>query len=565
MNNLFSDNKQSWLTWFLRGSLILLFLVLFAKLFEIQIIKGEYYRNLSDNNRIRKVIIPAPRGRILASGGEVLAGNEARKVSVKFTENGGFVLSDDLTAATDEEIVTDYQRYYPLNDKFSHALGYLARAGDADVGKINPYCPGKGTITSGQLIGKTGLEEQYECLLSGTPGEEIIEVDASGHQVRILGKRDPIPGRDLLTSIDYGLQIKLADLMAGSKGAAIVANTKNQILAFYSYPSFDPNIFITAASHDAGKTSANDEALLENSDKISSLLNNKDLPFFDRVIGGTFHPGSVFKPLVALAALEEGVIDKNFTYNDTGVITVNNYSYSNWYFTEYGRTEGPVGLVKAIARSTDTFFYTIGQMVGPDNIAKWAGYFGLDSKTGIDIPGEVKGLIPTTEWKKETKGEAWFLGNTYHMSIGQGDVAVTPIEINTYIAAIADNGNLCQPLFNKLVASKCKKVKVNQNSLNLVRQGMNAACSTGGTAFTFFDFPATHQGINVDCKTGTAEVSTDGTPHAWFTFIAPSDNPQIIATVLIEKGGQGSSVAGPIARSIADYYFQSFSSKPLTQ
>jgi len=171
----------------------------------------------------------------------------------------------------------------------------------------------------------------------------------------------------------------------GKKGAAIVTDTNGQILAFYSLPSYDPN-------------------LLE-----PRLLISPDLPFFNRVSSGTFHPGSVFKPLVAIAALEEGVIDKNYVYNDQGQITVNKFTYTNWYFTEFGRTEGNLGLVHALARSTDTFFYKIGEMVGPVNIAKWADVFDLDKKTGVDIPGEAKGLIPTPDWKVKTIHEAWFL------------------------------------------------------------------------------------------------------------------------------------------------------------
>lgn len=550
MHSLSSDNKQSWLSWFLRGLLILSFLILFAKLFEMQVIKGEYYRNISEENRIRRVTIPAKRGQILAKGGEVLAGNLEIKKKIEFTEEGGFTLSDDLTGSTDEEIVTDYKRYYPMGDKFSHSLGYLARVNEDQVGKINPKCPEKGPRASDLLVGKTGLEEAYDCYLSGIPGEEIIEVDASGNKIRLLGKKDPISGHDLQTSIDYGLQSKVADEMNGKKGAAIVSDTNGQILAIYSYPTFDPNIFL-ATSENSKKS---------NSEMISSLLSNQDLPFFNRVISGTFHPGSVFKPLVTLAALEEGAIDKNFTYNDQGVITVGTYSYANWYFTEYGRVEGNVNLVKAIARSTDTFFYTVGQMVGPEKIANWADIFGLNNKTGIDISGEVSGLIPTPEWKKAAKNESWFLGNTYHMSIGQGDVAVTPIEINTYISAVSSGGQLCQPRFNLNKNPICKKIKVSQNNLDLVKEGMKEACTSGGTAYTFFDFADKHNGINVACKTGTAEVSTDGEPHAWFTFFAPADKPQIVATVLIEKGGQGSSVAGPIARQIADYYFASFNS-----
>jgi len=541
MELLSSTKAQSWLSWFLRGILILLFLILIAKLIEVQIIKGSYYRSLSEENRIRQVIIPAPRGKILARGGEVLAGNTEIIKRVVFTDTG-FTLSEDLTGATDEEKVTDYKRYYPLEDKFSHPLGYLAQVGSEEIGKINASCPEKGPRQSNLLVGKTGLEEEYECLLSGTPGEKIIEVDATGKEIRILGKKDPIPGRDLQTTIDYGLQIEVANQMNSKEGAVIVTDSEGQIFAFYSYPTFDPNIFMNKG----------------NSDEISSLLNDPDLPFFNRVIGGTFHPGSVFKPITAIAALEEGSIDKDFTYNDQGVIKVNEYSYSNWYFTEYGATEGVINLSRAIARSTDTFFYTIGQMVGPEAIAKWADTFGLNKPTGIDIPGEVKGLIPTPEWKKSVKKESWFLGNTYHMSIGQGDISVTPAEINTYISAVASEGMLCTPRFDLYKNPSCQKIKVSQENLDLVKEGMREACSTGGTAFTFFDFSQKHGGVSVDCKTGTAEVETDGTPHAWFTVFAPAEKPQIIATILIEKGGQGSSVAGPIARSIMDYYFASF-------
>ena len=479
----------------------------------------------------------------MARDGQELATNVEIKKRIKFSNDGGFTISDDLTDATEEEFVTDYKRVYPLGDVFSHALGYLAKVGPDEVEKINPDCPEKGPRTSDMLTGKTGLEQSYECLLLGTPGEELVEVNTTGSQIRVLGRRDPIPGEDLKTTIDSGLQKVVAAGMDGKKGAVVVTDTEGQILAFYSYPGFDPNLFIDK----------------NNSTQISTLLKNPDLPFFDRVIGGTFHPGSVFKPLVALAALQEGLIDKNFQYNDQGVITVNDYSYTNWYFTEYGRTEGLVNLVKAIARSTDTFFYTIGQMVGPDNIANWAKQFGLDAKTGIDIPGEIAGLIPTPEWKKTTRNESWFLGNTYHMSIGQGDVSVTPIEINNYIEGIAADGKICKPTFNMGKDPDCRKVDLKKNNLDLVKSGMEAACNQGGTAFTFFDFSSKHNGIKVACKTGTAEVGTDGTPHAWFTFFAPLDNPGLVATVLIEKGGEGSSIAGPIAREIADYYFQAIS------
>ena len=538
MNSLASRDNESWLPWFLRGILILLFLILLGKMIEVQIIKGGYYRTLSEENRVRHIPIPASRGKILAKDGQALADNVAIKKWSKFNTGGSFSLTDDLTNAPPDEIVTDYKRIYPMGEAFAHASGYLAQVGEKEVGTVDPKCPEKGVRNSGMLIGVTGLEAEYECALRGVPGEELVEVNTSGKKIRSLAIKNPIPGSDIKTSIDFGLQQEVAGDM-DKKGAAVVTDSNGQILAFYSEPSFDPNLFIGQ----------------NNSTQISGLLKNPDLPLFDRVISGTFHPGSVFKPVVALAALEEGAIDKSFIFNDPGIITVNGFSYTNWYFTEYGRLEGQIGLTRAIARSTDTFFYKIGEKTGPNNIAKWADMFGLDKPTGIDIPGETKGLIPTPDWKQKVMKEAWFLGNTYNMSIGQGDVSVTPIELNTYISAIGGDGRFCTPSFLLLGSPICRQIDVSQNDIDLVKEGMTEACKEGGTAYTFFDFPAKHGGATVACKTGTAEVGTDGIPHAWFTLFTPSDKPKVVVTILFERGGQGSTVAGPVARKIVDYYY----------
>jgi len=539
MDALSQQSSQSWLTWFLRGLLIVGFLILFVKLFEIQIIKGDYYRILSQENRIRHIPIPAPRGQIFARGGEVLAGNIEIRKRIKFNKTGAPEITDDLIGATPEEIIKDYRRDYPLGSAFGHGTGYLAQTQANEVGTIDPNCPDKGPRILGDLIGKTGLEEEYQCELEGIPGEELIEVNTRGEKIRTLGTRAPIPGQNIKTTIDYGLQKEVAQDMQGNKGAAVITDPTGQILAFYSEPSFDSNLLVNKNDPKA----------------VSALLTDTDLPFFNRVVSGTFHPGSVFKPVVSLAALEEGAIDKNFLYNDTGVITVNKFTYSNWYFSEFGRTEGEIGLTRAIARSTDTFFYKVGELTGPDNIAKWADAFGLNKPTGIDIPGETYGLIPTTDWKKKEIKESWFLGDTYHMAIGQGYVAITPVEENTYITAIANGGKLCEPRFNQNIPVICKNTNVSQKNLDLVKIGMQEACQSGGTAYTFFDFPTKHNGQTIACKTGTAEVMSDGTPHAWFVLFTPIENPQLVATILVEHGGQGSQVAGPIARKIMDYYF----------
>ncbi len=494
METLATSHRDSWLPWFLRGILIFGFLIIIARLIEIQVIKGDYFRALSEENRIRRIPIRAARGTIFARGGETLVGNSSIK-----------------------------KRDYKLGPEFAHVSGYLGEVTADEAGKVDPSCPEKGPKKPSETVGRGGLEEQYNCILSGVDGEELIEVDTSGKKIRTLGKKDPIPGSNLKTTIDFSLQEKVAEALGDKKGAALAIDPLGEVLALYSSPSFDP-------------------------EKVASVLKDPDLPLFNRAIGGMFHPGSIFKPVVAAGALATGAIDANFLFTDPGVITVNKFSYTNWYFSQYGKTEGTIDLTRAITRSTDTFFYKVGEMMGPEAIADWAHKFGLGEITGIDIPGEVSGLVPTPEWKKKVKGESWFLGNTYHFSIGQGDIAVSPIQITSAIAGVASGGQLCRP--HLIIGdSQCKKINIKKENLELIKRGMIGACTPGGTGFTFFDFKP-----QVACKTGTAETSLEGPPHAWFVVFAPVDSPEIVMTVLVEKGGEGSKVAGPIARQILDYW-----------
>lgn len=491
MQTLATEKKGSWLSWFLRGLLILGTLVLIARLFELQIIKGNYYRKLSEGNRIERIKIPSKRGKILTRGGEVLNGPD-----------------------------------------FAHITGYIQETNKYEVGKIDPTCIEKGPKKLGQMVGRGGLEEYYNCSLSGVDGEELVEVDSLGNKIRSLGIREPISGNDLTTNIDYGLQKEIARSFDNIPGAAVATDKNGEVLALYSSPSYDPN-------------------------DIAKSLDDPRLPLFNRSIGGIYHPGSIFKPLISIAALEEGEIDKNYKFNDTGVVTVSTlygtYSYSNWYFTQYGGTEGEIDLTKALARSTDTFFYTIGELTGIDNLIEWMKKFGLTKLTDIDIPGEILSLVPSPDWKLKTKNEKWFLGNTYHFSIGQGDLALTPIGIHRANLVITSDGLLCSL---KIVGDTvCHKLKMKSENLDLVKKGMEMTCSTGGTGYTFFDFSEKHEGIDVACKTGTAETNDDGKTHAWFTLFSPIENPEIMLTVMVEEGGEGSKVAGPISREVLDYYF----------
>lgn len=516
------------------------FLILFGRLFDLQIVRGDYFRDLAEGNRIRRIPISAPRGQILARGGEVLVGN--KKVERKIIlGNDGFEKVD--AEEESDDTITEWERDYLLKDSLAHVTGYVGEISKEELGKIAGECPEKGPRRFGSITGRSGLEEIYDCKLKGIDGEELIEVDSLGRKIRTLGKKSAIPGEDIKVTIDLGLQTKVHELMKDKKGSVVITDSNGEVLALYSSPSYDPNIFVS------GERGA-----------INETLNNSNKPLLNRVIAGLFHPGSVYKPIVAIAALEEGKIDEDFRFTDKGEVTINtpygSFSYKNWYFTQYGGVEGEVDVTSAIARSTDTFFYNLGEITGVDKLVSWSNQFGLDKPTGVDLPGEVAGLIPSPEWKVRVKEERWFLGNTYHMSIGQGDIALTPIGVNTAIGAIANNGKLCSPhLIREESKSKCKSLDIKSENIDLVKKGMLGACSKGGTGFTFFDFKE-KSGVEVGCKTGTAEVEGNKDPHAWFVAFAPLNQPEIIATVLVENGGEGSRVAGPIAREIFNYWFK---------
>lgn len=558
METYISSKKETWLPWFARGLILLLFIILFARLIELQIIKGVYFKKLSEGNRVRKVTITAPRGKVLARGGETLISNKEIKKRVKFDAIEGYEKSEDISGAEAEEIITEWERYYLLSEEFAHIGGYVGEIDQEELGKVDPKCVDKGPRKLTSVVGRSGLEEYYNCKLTGIDGELLLEVDTTGKIIRLLGRRDPVPGQDLVTNIDYGLQRKLSKFVREKtgvpssllpspedvNGAGVVTDSNGGVLALFSYPSFDPNVFIK-------KNKQNE---------ISEVLNSARKPLFNRVIGGTYHPGSVYKPLVLLAALSEGVIDKDYTFVDEGMIEIKtlygDFSYSNWYFTQYGGVEGEIGARRALARSTDTFFYKVGELLGIEKLVLWSEKFGLNKKTNIDLIGETTGLVPNPNWKEKARGEKWFLGNTYHMAIGQGDLALTLLEINRMITAIANGGKLCDTkIFGE---TACEDLKLDKNYLSEVTAGMFDVCREGGTGFTFFDFlpKSVDEEKAVACKTGTAETVGNENSHAWFVAFSPTDFPEIVVTVLVENGGEGSKVAGPIAREIFDYWYE---------
>jgi len=520
--------------YFFLGLLVIGFLVLLGRLFELQIIFGTKNRALAEGNRIKREILPAPRGMIYDRNGKELVRNAPiyrKKVGEDCQEKTGecFVMISREEAlrmeakGETEGLRMDIGREYLYGETLAHVLGYL--------GEVNEDEVKKGFFKPGDLVGRMGVEEQYDPLLRGQDGGEVFEVDAQGNKIREIGKIEPISGKSLYLSIDAEISKVVYEALEKKPGAVVATEPQTgQILVLVSSPSFNPN------------------------DINSQSLSDKSLPFFNRAIGGVYPPGSTFKIATSVAGLEEGKIDSQTTWNDTGEIRVGDYSYKNWYFTQYGKTEGTINLVKAIQRSTDTFFYKVGEWVGPKKLSQWALAFGLGKKTGVDLPSEATGFVPTPEWKEKFKGERWFLGNTYHFAIGQGDLLATPLQINMMTEVIANNGRLCSPRVEKVDdkgKKACQDLKLKQTTINLVKEGMKGVCSPGGTAFPFFEFQP-----QVACKSGTAEfVNAEGKTHAWLTSFAPVDNPEIVATALLEGGGEGSYEAAPVVKKLMEAWF----------
>ena len=344
-------------------------------------------------------------------------------------------------------------------------------------------------------------------------------------------------GKTVTLSVDAYWQEKIYALLKGKKAVVIMSEPKTgKVLALVSSPGFDPNVF------------SDDQ---DNAKITSYLENQKELPLLNRAISGRYHPGSVFKIVMSTGAMEEGVITESSTYEDTGVLKVGIYNYTNWLWTMRGMTDGLLNITKAIARSNDIFFYKLGGDMGVDRIKKWAMHFGYGAKTGIELPHEQTGIVPDEKWKLEVKGEKWFLGNTYHYSIGQGDLDVTPLQVNQMTNVIANNGTLCSMSIIKDSKPVCRSLGIKNTTIQLVTTGMKQACKSGGTAWPLFNFKTL-----LACKTGTAEVG-DGSKdtHAWLTAFAPADNPQISITVMVERGGEGSDAAAPIVGDILKEWF----------
>lgn len=532
-------NRQTLFVFYL--VLAFVFFILVAKLFLLTIVDGEKNRILAEGNRIRLISIEAPRGEILDADGQMLA--ESWEVLKKKKGESEILIlkeqADELIRkglagegfeGDEGQILREIERRYSLSKASAHLLGYvsLVQADDLENSK---------NVSMGANVGRLGVEAVYESFLAGVDGKKLIEVSALGKKVSILGEQAPREGKSIQLSIKSDLQKRAYEALekgaqkANTKrGAVIISNPENgQIMALASVPSFDPT--------DVGKS-----------------VSDQDKPFLNRAILGTYPPGSVFKIVTAIAGLESGSVNKDTEIEDVGEFSIGEFKFPNWYFLSYGRKEGILKIDRAIARSNDIFFYRIAEKTGLDSIRAMASKFGYGQKTGIDLPDEAFGLVPSVEWKKSAQNEDWFLGDTMHLGIGQGSMIVTPVQVNVVTSFMA-SGKLMKPYIVTKIGDQPIEPKevsgmfVKKENFDLVREGMRQACAKGGTGWPFFEAKYT-----VGCKTGTAERGL-GDPHAWFTAFAPFDNPQVAITVIIEDGGEGSSVAGPVAKEILDYYF----------
>ena len=533
--------------------LTLIFFVFLLRLFQLTVVYGEKNRDLSLNNRVRVEKLEAKRGRILDRGGKVLAYSQDKYFLEKdgnvqeITQDQAVQLSKEGLAGEDfsgslGKVTKRVVRVYPYGEMTAHVLGYTSIAQEADISQNS-------SLTPGEFIGRLGLEETYDNVLRGQSGKKIVEVDSSGKIISIFGMIDAKSGQDITVNIDVDLQkaayeamtVQLSQVKEKS-GSLVVLDVENgEILTLLSFPSFDPA--------DIGKSVADD-----------------DKPLFDRAIGGQYAPGSVFKIVSSLAGLDSGKITKDTEIEDTGQFMLGGVKFANWYYLTYGSTDGILKLDRALARSNDIYFFKLGQEVGLEAIRKWALLMGFGQATGVDLPGESFGLVPDEKWKDANFSDSWYLGDTMHLSIGQGFAQATPIQVGVMTAYVANGGRKITPhLVSKVEGANGVQIET-QNSpnnclpdvetcpkaqdLDLVRSGMLQACQEKGTAWPFFK----EEKYKTACKTGTAEI-TQGNPHAWFTAYAPFDFPKLAIVVMIENGGEGSSVAAPVAKRVFDWYF----------
>ncbi|MBI2411059.1 MAG: penicillin-binding protein 2 [Candidatus Kerfeldbacteria bacterium] len=577
--------------------------IIIARVFFLQIVFGSDYRRTAEGNRIQTHVVKALRGVIYDAKGELLVKNipnfsltinaqqalnikkEAREQLANTLAHIAQLSPADIVNAFDQAkrsgqnvVLKDhipytdalqdmiaiqqlpaisvepfYSRQYLGGEPYAHLLGYTAKISETEYANLKD----NGYLLTDE-IGKSGVEKSYEQALRGKDGEQDIEVDFRGAQQSVVADVAPQSGDAVYLSIEPTLQrllyekIKTAvDEQHLPGGSAVAIDPRDgRVLALVSYPSYDNNTFAQGISQDA----------------YDALQNDERHPLFHRSIAGQYPSGSTFKPIVAAAGLEEGVVTPQTTIVSTGGLQIDIYRFPDWKPGGHGVTD----LNKAMAESVNTYFYLLGggdnktsTGLGVERITAYARRFGLGEQVGIDVPGEASGFLPTKQWKEEFKNEQWYIGDTYHYAIGQGDLLVTPLQVATYTAIIANGGTFYQPhVVEKLVSEADGSTRiidpiisdpqvVSKPTIEAVRLAMREdVLSPTGSGRTLQSLPVSSAG-----KTGTAQTYGDEPTHSWFTVFAPYETPEIALTVLVEKAGHGYGAAVPIAREVLQEYF----------
>ncbi len=583
----------------LLSCMVLCFAIVLGKAVYLQVVQGGRYYALAEGNRAKTVSMPFSRGLIYDADMMPLVRNEPvfditlvpRQLPLQLAEREVRVhelarvvgldplhLTETLqnysalhaqpvvivsNVAYDEslryntlfeeypelELEVRTQRVY-ADTGFSHLLGYIGKINDGELAARK-----EAGYVLNDVVGKTGLELSYEEVLRGRYGYQELEIDSRGRVVKVLSERAAVHGENIQLTIDtdfqdavYALTKDYLQTVNKRRASVVVMDPRDgAIRAMVSYPEYDNNQFSGGISQDA----------------YDAYIAHPDYPLFDRTIKGEYPSGSTIKMLVGAAALEENVITASTGFMSVGGIVIANM----WFFPDWrAGGHGYTTIRKALFDSVNTFFYIVGggyedfKGLGLDRLTDYYRQFGLGSVTGIDIPGERPGLVPSREWKWERKKEEWYIGDTYHLAIGQGDILVTPLQVALYTSYFAHGSKMYVP---RVVASVIdaqgvtrqqssevlKEDVVDSFNTRIIREGMRAAVTEGSARYLSL-LPFSSAG-----KTGTAQFSKTKDPHAWFTGFAPYENPEIVVTVLVEEGGEGSSVAVPLASKIMEYYF----------
>jgi penicillin-binding protein 2 len=567
----------------------ILFALLLAYYWKVQVLDHQKYWRMSEANRLRERALPAPRGVITDRTGRIILADNTAGFNVaiirenikdfgktirdvarllgiseddlraridKYRDTPAFepvVVKDGLT--TDEvariearrsdfpeiEVGIEPRRSYPFGSSTAHVLGYLQEISPDEIRD-----PSGRLRRMGDMIGKTGIERQYEEVLRGVDGRLLEVVDSLGRSRGEMTREEPKRGGSVRLTLDYDLQRKAEEVLAGKEGAVVVMDPKSgDVLALASYPNFDPARFINRFTPE----------------EWMSLVGDPSFPLEARAIRGLYSPGSIFKIVMALAGLDAGYVNPETTYFCSGSKEFYGTVRSCWFKPGHGS----MNLVNAIRNSCNIYFYSLGQRMGIVPIASYARMLGLGRKTGIDIPGEKEGLVPDPDWKKRTTGAVWYRGETISVAIGQGPLLVTPLQIAEMTACVANRGI---PVVPRLVAAGGAPVTAGQRiplraeTFESVIQGMWMSVNAEGTGRG-----ARVEGFDVCGKTGSTQwISTERAErlaqqgkevrktHSWFSGFAPMSDPKIVVTVLVEFGGGGGAAAAPLAGQIFDLY-----------